>query len=64
MLRGQREIKEEEPGGEEKMDLSVLIFQPTQQCYHISALNLQAISQGQTLLPLLKAKANVDVWKL
>lgn len=45
------------------MDLSVLIFQPTQPRYHIGAPNLQTISQGQTLLPLLEAKANVDVWK-
>lgn len=45
------------------MDLSVLIFQPTQSRYHIDALNLQTISQGQTLPPLLEAKASVDVWK-
>ena len=63
MLKGQREIKEEKPGGEEKMDLSVLIFQPTQPHYHISAPNLQTISQGRTLLPWLEAKANIDVWK-
>lgn len=63
MLKGQREIKDEKPGGQEKMNLSVLIFQPTQPCYHTGAPNLQTISQGQTLLPLLEAKANADVWK-
>lgn len=35
MLKDQREIKEEKPGGEGKMDLAMLIFQPTQSCYHI-----------------------------
>lgn len=50
-------------GGEEKMDLLVLFFQPTQPHYHSSVLNLQTIRQGQILPPLLEAKANVGVWK-
>lgn len=35
------------------MDLSVLIFQPTQPRYHTRAPNLQTIRQGWALLPLL-----------
>lgn len=49
------------------MDLLVLIwclsFSPHSHVITLVPPNLQTISQGQTLLPLLEAKASVDVWK-